>query len=175
VPGACIGSRINKVGTSVQPPRAASENDNLLFSQPIANPVDMMCSVAFVTAGGVGERFPDQRFVFLESNGGWIVPWLERLDHTAKSFPWDAPFLTQEPSAYFRRQCWISFDPDESTLAFTATSPIVGAGRIVWADYPHPDAKFPGVTRELTEAMGPLGDDQRRVIAGDACRALYNI
>ena len=52
------------------------------------------------------------------------------------------PWLEEEPSAVFRRQCWISFDPDESTLAFTARSPLVGASSIVWAsDYPHPDAK----------------------------------
>ena len=61
------------------------------------------------------------------------------------------------PSEYLRRQCWISFDPDEAMLAFTAKSPLVGADRIIWAsDYPHPDAKFPGVTEELTEALEGL-------------------
>ncbi len=86
------------------------------------------------------------------------------------------PSLKLAPSEYFRRQCWISFDPDESTLAFTARSPLVGAERIVWAsDYPHPDAKFPGVTEELAEAMDGLTDDQQREIAGDSCRRLYSI
>ena len=63
------------------------------------------------------ERFPELKLVFLEANGGWLVPWLERLDHHYKIFQWDVPTLKMEPSAYFRRQCWISFDPDESTLA----------------------------------------------------------
>ena len=79
----------------------------------------MMNSIAFLLAGGVCERFPDLRIVFLEANGGWIVPWLERLDHHARSFTWDVPWLQMDPSEYFRRQCWISFDPDESALGFS--------------------------------------------------------
>ena len=51
------------------------------------------------------ERFPDLRIVFLEANGGWIVPWLERLDHQREMFTWDVPWLTLNPSEYFRRQC----------------------------------------------------------------------
>jgi predicted TIM-barrel fold metal-dependent hydrolase len=81
-----------------------------------------------------------------------------------------------KPSEYFRRQCWISFDPDESALGFSARSPLCGAERIVWAsDYPHPDAKFPGVTRELERATADLPETTRRRIAGENARALYKI
>jgi uncharacterized protein len=126
--------------------------------------------------GGVCERFPDTRFVFLEANGGWIVPWLERLDHHAHEFPWDMPGLTMKPSEYFRRQCYISFDPDESALPLAATSPLCGADRIVWAsDFPHPDAKYPGVTQELMEATESLDEDQRRLIAGENALRLYGL
>jgi predicted TIM-barrel fold metal-dependent hydrolase len=53
---------------------------------------------------------------------------------------------------------------------------LVGADRIVWAsDYPHPDAKFPGVTDELREAMSGLTAAQQAQIAGESCRALYAI
>ena len=114
-----------------------------------------MSAICYVTSGGVAERFPGAKFMFLEANGGWLVPWLERLDHHAKKFSWDVPWLKMLPSEYFRRQCWISFDPDESMLAFTANSPLCGADRIIWAsDYPHPDAKFPGVTEELDRSAG---------------------
>jgi predicted TIM-barrel fold metal-dependent hydrolase len=179
VPGACRGLRIARLGTSALPPGemdADSGIDNLYFTQAISNPFDMMSAMAFLLAGGACERFPDLRIVFLEANGGWVVPWLERLDHHYEIFSWDVPWLKEEPSEYFRRQCWISFDPDESTLSFTANSPLVGADRIVWAsDYPHPDAKFPGVTDELTEAMQGLTPAQQARIAGENCRALYGI
>lgn len=178
LPGACLGLRINRLGMSTLPagPDDTINIDNIYFTQAISNPFDMMNTAAFLLAGGVCERFPDLRIVFLEANGGWIVPWLERLDHHHQIFSWDVPWLRHEPSEYFRRQCWISFDPDESALAFTANSPLVGADRIVWAsDYPHPDAKFPGVTDELREAMAGLTSEQQAQIAGNSCRALYGI
>ncbi|MHB8593706.1 MAG: amidohydrolase family protein, partial [Acidimicrobiales bacterium] len=112
----------------------------------------------------------------LEAGGGWLVPWLERLDHHYEIFGWDVPDLRAEPSEYFRRQCWISFDPDESTLAFTASSPLCGAERIVWAsDYPHPDATFPGVTHELAEAVSSLTLEQQRRITGENAADLYRL
>ena len=67
-------------------------------------------------------------------------------------------------------------DPDEEALAYTATSKYVGADRIVWAsDYPHPDAKIPGVVRELEEATETLSAEQRRLIFGENAARLYNI
>jgi predicted TIM-barrel fold metal-dependent hydrolase len=182
LPGACVGLRINRLNTSALPPGGDAGGtgdvniDNVLFTQAIANPVDMMNSMAFLLAGGVCERFPGLKLVFLEANGGWLVPWLERLDHHAKVFSWDVPGLALLPSDYFKRQCWISFDPDETTLAFTANSPLCGADRIIWAsDYPHPDAKFPGVTDELTEAISPLTEAQQRRIAGENAVELYGL
>ena len=187
IPGACHGMRIDELALDTpwmrgemhlaSPlPGAPMGYDNHFFAQAIANPVDMMSTIAFMTGGGVCQRFPDLRCVFLEANGGWIVPWLERLDHHYEEFGFDVPWLTEEPSAFFRRSCWISFDPDESTLAFTASSPLVGAERIVWAsDYPHPDAKYPGTTRELAEATESLDEEARRTIAGQSTLALYGI
>ena len=180
LPGACRGLRVNKLGVSAAPlPDDGGTNtdiDNVFFSQAISNPFDMMTALAFLLAGGVCERFPDLRIVALESNGGWIVPWLERLDHHREVFGWDVPNIKLDPSEYFRRQAWISFDADESTLAFTANSPLVGAERIIWAsDYPHPDAKFPGVTAELRQAIEPLSSDQQRMVAGESACRLYGI
>ena len=80
------------------------------------------------------------------------------------------------PSEYFKRQCWISFDPDESTLRFTAESPLVGADRIIWAsDYPHPDAKMPGVVDELRKAMTGLSPEAQRRILGLNAVDLYRL
>ena len=188
LPGACQGLHIGKLDRETGLPGAESEEmpntfpgqpsglNNIAFAQGLANPVDMMTTVMFLTMGGVCERFSDLRFVFLESNGGWLVPLLERLDHQAHEFSWDVPNLKLKPSEYFRRQCWISFDPDESTLAFSARSQYCGADRIVWAsDFPHPDAKYPGITEELSEALEGLTDDEQRDITCDNALRLYNV
>jgi predicted TIM-barrel fold metal-dependent hydrolase len=130
---------------------------NIFFSQALGNVFDMQIALTMLICGGVLERFPRLKIIFLEANGGWIVPMLERLDHHYEIFRWEVPLLRMKPSEYFRRQCWISFDPDESTLRLTAESPLVGADRIIWAsDYPHPDAKIPGVVDELRQAMAGL-------------------
>jgi predicted TIM-barrel fold metal-dependent hydrolase len=185
LPGACIGMHFHQVHESAPSFMRAAEEagtgigiDNIYFSQALSNPFDMMSSMAFLLAGGVCERFPELRLIFLEANGGWLVPWLERLDHHAEVplFKPDVPLLKMAPSEYFRRQCWISFDADESTLAFTAGSPLVGADRIIWAsDYPHPDAKFPGTTDELYGSIEELDEEQQRQIAGGNAVALYNL
>ena len=61
-------------------------------------------------------------------------------------------------------------------MAATAQSPLVGADRIIWAsDYPHPDAKFPGVTQELAEALEPLTFEQQRAITSESAIELYGI
>jgi predicted TIM-barrel fold metal-dependent hydrolase len=149
---------------------------NVFFSQALSNPFDVMECVALFCAGGVCERFPKLTVLFLEANGGWIVSLLERLDHHYEVFRWDVPWLKAKPSEYFRRQCYISFDPDESTLAFTARHPLVGAERIIWAsDYPHPDAKFPGVVKELAEATESLADAPRARIFGMNAREVYGL
>ncbi len=69
-----------------------------------------------------------------------------------------------------------SFDPDEAMLRTTAESPLVGADRIIWAsDFPHPDAKFPGVTQELAEALAGLTFEQKRQITSGSAVALYGV
>ncbi len=192
LPGACVGLRLarprNDDGSYVdnfdpnrtiqleEQSRDPAARTSVLFTQAIANPVDVMSSIAYLLAGGVCERFPEAKFIFLEANGGWIVPWLERLDHHCKKFQWEVTDLSMLPSEYMKRQCWISFDPDEAMLAMTAQSPLVGAERIIWAsDYPHPDAKFPGVTEELTEALEGLTFEQKQTITSESALALYGL
>ena len=178
LPGACQGFRLNELAGGILSSDEQVEGGfrNVFFTQAISNPFDMMNTMSFLLAGGVCERYPELRLAFLEANGGWVVPWLERLDHHFEIFPWDVPGLRLKPSEYFKRQCWISFDPDETTLAFTANSPLVGADRIIWAsDYPQHAAKFPGTTDELLEAIQELKPDQQERIAGLNANELYRI
>ncbi len=177
VPGAVVGLHLNTVKSRTGMTMSGGLNmDNIFFTQCIGNPVDMMTSLAFLLAGGVCERYPDLTLIVLETNGGWITPWMERLDHHYKIFPFDVPDLTMAPSEYFRRQCYVSFDADEEMLPLAAESPYVGAERIIWAsDYPHPDAKFPGTVAELLDTIGGLGADDQRAIAAGNARRLYRL
>ena len=146
----------------------------LALRQGLGNAMDVMVAMGWFVAGGICERFPSLTVVFLEGSGGWCAPMLERFDHHVEVF--GSRYQTTRPSELFKRQCYISFDPDEEALAFTANSKYVGADRIVWAsDYPHPDAKIPGIVNELHEATASLSDDQRRLVFGENAARLYRL
>jgi predicted TIM-barrel fold metal-dependent hydrolase len=99
---------------------------------------------------------------------------LERFDHHIHVF--GSRYQKTLPSEVFKRQCYISFDPDEDALAYTANSRYVGADRIIWAsDYPHPDAKIPGIVAELEEATESLSEPQRELIFGANAKRLYSL
>jgi predicted TIM-barrel fold metal-dependent hydrolase len=146
----------------------------LALRQGLGNALDVMVALGWFVAGGICERFPALTVVFLEGSGGWCAPMLERFDHHVEVF--GSRYQKTPPSEVFKRQCYISFDPDEDALAYTAQSKYVGADRIVWAsDYPHPDAKIPGVVRELEEATETLTNEQRRLIFGENAARLYSL
>jgi uncharacterized protein len=146
----------------------------LMLRQGLGNALDIMVAMGWFVGGGICERFPSLKVAFLEGSGGWAAPMLERFDHHLEVF--GSRYQTSPPSELFKRQCYISFDPDEEALAYTANSKYVGADRIVWAsDYPHPDAKIPGIVRELEEATESLADDQRRLIFGENAARLYQL
>jgi predicted TIM-barrel fold metal-dependent hydrolase len=124
---------------------------------------------------GVFELFPELRVVLLECGASWIGYWLDRMDAVYAS---PQGFLVRQrlrekPSFYFRRQCWISGDPDETTLGGVMT--VVGSERFFWAsDFPHPDHPpdyIPNLTR-LAEGLAP---ETRDGLLGANVRRAYRL
>jgi hypothetical protein len=123
---------------------------------------------------GVFERFPRLRVVVLESQAGWIGFLLDRADATFTGTPLGATVrLKEKPSYYFKRQCFISADPDERTIA--ALMPHVGEDKFFWAsDYPHPD--HPGsYLEELRGLVAPMTESGRRGILGENVARAYRL
>lgn len=122
---------------------------------------------------GLFDRFPNIKAVVLESGAGWIGAALDRMDTTYETSLGDSVPLKEKPSVYFKRQCWISGDPDERALAHIID--YVGEDRFFWAtDYPHFD--HPGnYMDELQELVAPLSDTARRNILGDSAARVYGI
>ena len=137
-------------------------------------PIDSMVTLTHLVFSGVLERFPDLQVIVLESSGGWIQSWLERLDHHMRLLSSLRPGVTRGAFAQFHDQVWVSFDPDEKTLP--AMVQLLGDDRFVWAsDYPHFDATFPGATAELREVIAPLPAESQRRILGENARRLYGL
>jgi predicted TIM-barrel fold metal-dependent hydrolase len=144
----------------------------LFLRQGLSNALDVMVALAWFIGGGICERFPTLQVAFLEGSGGWIVTMLERLDHHFEIF--GSEHQSTRPSELFARQCMISFDPDEAGLVFTAEH--LGAEKMLWAsDYPHPDAKFPGVVDELFEAVASLPKPDQELIVGQTAADFYHL
>lgn len=137
-----------------------------------SHPIEQMLAMLALIGGGVLERHPRLRVAFLESGCGWLPYWLWRMDeHWETTMGIDGePALPARPSDYFRRQCWISLEPDEPYLPRVLD--VIGEDRLLFAsDYPHPDHKWP----ETVEAMRalPIAEAAKRRILWDNPAAFY--
>jgi predicted TIM-barrel fold metal-dependent hydrolase len=134
----------------------------------ITHTMEMMLACLAVIWGGVCEKHPKIRIGFLESGGGWIAPWLDRMDRHFDDQGFNDSGLTTRPSELFQRNCWISFEPVEGSLKVLAD--YVGPHKIMWAtDYPHPVGFFPGapdMVRNQLEGLSP--ETKYQVMAGGA-------
>jgi len=122
---------------------------------------------------GLFDRFPNIKAILLESGAGWIGAALDRMDTTFATTLGDNVPLKDKPSTYFRKQCWISGDPDERALAHVID--YVGDDRFFWAtDYPHFDHPS-NYMEELEGLVAPLSEQARNNILGDSVANVYKL
>lgn len=123
---------------------------------------------------GVFDRFPRLKILVLESGGGWIGYWLDRLDAVySHTFIGERVPLRHQPSDYFRERIWISCDPDERTIPALAER--YGVERFLWAsDFPHAD-HTPEYVEDLNELVAMFPEADRRKFVGDNARALFQL
>ncbi len=146
---------------------------NFMLRRVFAQPVEQMMALASFCGGGVLERHPKLRAAFLEANCAW-APWLlwrldEAYEREADIF---VPELKIAPTEYFKRQCWISIEPDEEPAKYAIDW--VGSDRMVFStDYPHGDSKYPDAVSSFLE-LG-IADEDKKKILWDNCASLYNL
>ena len=97
--------------------RQAAEHfePNFGLRRVYAQPFEQMMGLGAFLGGGILERHPKMKVAFLEANCSWL-PWLlwrldEGYEREGDIF---MPDLAMKPSDYFKRQCWISVEPDEA-------------------------------------------------------------
>lgn len=152
--------------------------DHYILTHVISHVFEQMAACANMIVGGVFDRFPRLQVAYLESGSAWLPFWLDRMDEHLERLHHLAPSLTMKPSDYFRRNCWISCDPDERTLAATIDLigiDLSGDDKIVWAsDYPHLDARE-GPVKKFFATQKKLTEANFRAILQDNPRRLYGL
>jgi predicted TIM-barrel fold metal-dependent hydrolase len=126
---------------------------------------------AFISFFSLGtfERFPDLRLGVLEVGSGWVGSFLDRMDAFTTSLKAKRSSATE----IFRRQCFISGDPDETAAPHVIDH--VGADCFMWAtDYPHPDHPHTWVD-DLTRYADTLQASTRAKVLGDNVRRIYKL
>ena len=157
------GTGRNHIGERMEP--------NIMLRRVFGQPFEQMLALGSFCGGGVLARHPKLRVAFLEANCSWL-PWLLwRLDEG-----WDregdvwAKDLTMAPSGYFKRQCVVSVEPDETTVKQVIE--YMGGGHVVFStDYPHGDSKFPEAVNHFLKL--PITVDDKRKILWDNCASYY--
>ncbi|MFN8027377.1 MAG: amidohydrolase family protein [Acidimicrobiia bacterium] len=144
--------------------------------------MDNMRSIGDLIFGGVCHRFPDLKFVSVESGVGWIPSALETFD-----WQWRNGGVVDEhpeydllPSEYFRRQIYGCFWFEEQTaLDAIAKYP---DNILFESDYPHPTCQHPGPRTPAqrprdyaSRTLASLSDDVTRKVLHDNAAALYGV
>jgi predicted TIM-barrel fold metal-dependent hydrolase len=148
------------------------------FGRHIAcHPLEQMLASLTLCADGLLERIPELRVGFLESGCGWLPYWLERMDEHWEHYSMGKSRTTREPpSAYFKRQCFVSAEAGEALIGVVAEQ--VGDHCIILAtDYPHPDAveRFPDRTVGDLTGNGALSATIKQKILWDNPARFYDL
>ncbi|PYM11867.1 MAG: hypothetical protein DMD81_25710, partial [Candidatus Rokuibacteriota bacterium] len=144
--------------------RAAFATNITQFQINMAN---ILTSVVFA---GVLEKYPRIRVVLGEAGIGWIPYILWRMDGE-----WEDQFkdlaLTMPPSAYWRRQCWATYQTDPIGIKLLDE---LGADKIMWgSDFPHPDGVWPDSREYIQKELAHLPEDVRKKIVCENAAKLY--
>jgi predicted TIM-barrel fold metal-dependent hydrolase len=136
---------------------------------------NMFASTALIM-GGVLERHPRLRVVHLESGAGWVPFWMDRLAASVQGGfrGLDIPGLKRSPADYFRRQCFVSADPDDPFIKQTIE--MIGDDNIVTAtDFAHPEGRrYESAVKEILELPQVSPESKRKIMWDNALR-LYPI
>ncbi len=134
--------------------------------------LDVMAAFTSMMTRGLFETYPRLRCAVLEAGSNWITAWLDRLDHKSEVM---RPFSKMKllPSEYFKRQCLIAAEPDESITAKVVEH--LGDDFVIWAsDYPHLDASF-NVVSEIREKLAELPESSQRKVLGENALRFYGL
>ncbi len=125
---------------------------------------------------GVLPRFPELKFVSVESGIGFIPFILEASDHTFlySNVRKERPEFEMLPSEYFRRQVYGCYFFEE--IAPQLLVDVIGVDNILFeTDYPHPVCLYGNVREKIDAALGSQSDEVRTKLLWKNAAKLYQV
>jgi uncharacterized protein len=120
--------------------------------------------------GGVFEKFPGLKVVFVEPGLGWVAWWLELADKMVLRQGYVYPTITELPSKYFHQNVFLTFI--DETLGVQRVRDVLGVENLLWStDFPHPATSWPN-SRTIVEAQfsGVPTEERELILSGNATR-----
>jgi predicted TIM-barrel fold metal-dependent hydrolase len=120
--------------------------------------------------GGVFEKFPRLKVVFVEPGLGWVSWWLYTADDLATRQGYEFPAITELPSHYYRQNVFLTFVDEPDVL--TQARGRLGVDNVMWSsDYPHPVTSFPNSTSIVNTMLSDADPYERaQLVSGNAAR-----
>ena len=132
----------------------------------------MLSCTGFIM-GGVLERHPKLKLVFLESGCGWAAFWPDRLEAGIQGGTRRLKIqgLNHSPVEYFQRQCFVAADQDDPGIEDLIDA--IGDHVIVAAtDFGHPEGrKYFRAVEDMTELPGVSLQSKQKIMWENALRA----
>ena len=140
----------------------------------VMSKLTMAESVSELIHGLVMQRYPELKFIAVESQIGWISFFQYYGDHIwEKHRYWTESKLEEPPSHYFKRQVFATFMEDPVGLRERHH---IGIDNIMWAsDYPHSETTWPNSKSLTDEWFTPFGEDDKAKVLWKNCAKLYGL
>lgn len=151
------------------------------FMEPIHFLPDMLMSklamaepIAILIFRGLFQRFPDLKFVSVESGVGWFAFAADYMDRCWQGQGgWTKSPLKSPPSDFMEQNIYGSFIHDSVGIQ---TRNLKGAKNIMWSsDYPHSESLFPESQALIKEIFAGVPDEDRKEILGGRARKLFHL
>jgi predicted TIM-barrel fold metal-dependent hydrolase len=133
--------------------------------------------IANLILTGVLDRYPELRFVSVESGVGWIPFVIESLEYCFDEIlsTGEVKKLALRPREYFQRNLYACYW-FEGRPAVDAYLREFGADKLLFeTDYPHPQSLYPGVREKIRETLGHHDEAVKRKVLYENAARLYGI
>ncbi|WP_439813720.1 amidohydrolase family protein [Zavarzinia sp. CC-PAN008] len=127
-----------------------------------------------LTFGGVFDRFPGLKVVFVEAGLAWVASMLHDADMIYSAFSITMePKLAHQPSWYWRNHCYATFMTDPVGLEIIHR---IGPETAMWSsDYPHQESTFGYTSSAIQAVFDKVDVESAQAILGKTALKLFRM